>query len=77
MDLEMIILSGVGERQTSYDVAYMWNLKKWYKWTYLQNRNTHRCRKQTSGNQEGDGVGGGVNWEVGIGIDITARKADD
>ena len=27
------------ERQISYDVAYMWNLKKWYNWTYLQNRN--------------------------------------
>ena len=27
------------ERQISYDIAYMWNLKKWYKWTYLQNRN--------------------------------------
>ena len=26
------------ERQISYDVTYMWNLKK-YKWTYLQNRN--------------------------------------
>ena len=26
------------ERQI-YDIAYMWNLKKWYKWTYLQNRN--------------------------------------
>ena len=22
-----------------YDIAYMWNLKKLYKWTYLQNRN--------------------------------------
>ena len=22
-----------------YNIAYMWNLKKWYKWTYLQNRN--------------------------------------
>ena len=21
-------------------IAYMWNLKKWYKGTYLQNRNT-------------------------------------
>ena len=28
-----------GERQISYDVAYMWNLKNGYKWTYLQNRN--------------------------------------
>ena len=27
------------ERQISYDIAYMRNLKKWYKWTYLQNRN--------------------------------------
>ena len=26
------------ERQMSYDIAYMWNLKKWYKWTYLHNR---------------------------------------
>ena len=23
------------ERQTRYDITYMWNLKKWYKWTYL------------------------------------------
>ena len=27
------------ERQISYDITYMWNLIKWYKWTYLQNRN--------------------------------------
>ena len=27
------------ERQVSYDITYMWNLKKGYKWTYLQNRN--------------------------------------
>ena len=32
------------ERQISYDVTYMWNLKKkkkGYKWAYLQNRNRH------------------------------------
>ena len=28
-----------GERQMPYDNAYMWNLQKWYKWTYLQSRN--------------------------------------
>ena len=22
-----------------YDITYWWNLKKWYKWAYLQNRN--------------------------------------
>ena len=28
------------ERQISYDITYMGKLKKkWYKWTYLQNRN--------------------------------------
>ena len=27
------------EGQISYDTTYMWNVKKWYKWTYLQNRN--------------------------------------
>ena len=27
------------ERQISYDVTYMWNLEKDYKWTYLQKRN--------------------------------------
>ena len=28
------------EKQMSYDITYMWNLKKkWYKQTYLQNRN--------------------------------------
>ena len=39
MDLEITIFSE--ERQMPYDIAYMWNLnKKWYRWTYLQNRNT-------------------------------------
>ena len=27
------------EKQVSYINAYMWNLAKWYRWTYLQNRN--------------------------------------
>ena len=33
MDLDIVILSQVSqtERQISYDLAYMWNLKKWYK----------------------------------------------
>ena len=45
----------------------MWNLKKWYKWTYLQNRNSHGYRKQTYVYQGGKG-GGGTNWEIGIDI---------
>ena len=35
MDLEIIILS---KKKIPYDITYMWNLKKGYKWTYLQNR---------------------------------------
>ena len=35
----IIILSKVRERQISYNIIYMLNLKKGYKWTYLQNRN--------------------------------------
>ena len=27
------------ERQISYDITYMGNLKQWYEWTYLQDRN--------------------------------------
>ena len=42
MDLGIIILSEVSQRKTvSYDIAYMWNLKKkMTQWTYLQNRLT-------------------------------------
>ena len=39
MDPEIVILSEVRERHISYVIAYMWNLKKGYKRTYLQNRN--------------------------------------
>ena len=39
MDLEVIILSEVSQRQISYDITYMCNLKILYKWTYLQKRN--------------------------------------
>ena len=38
MDLKIVILNGVRER-TTHMVTYMWNLKKGYKWTYLQNKN--------------------------------------
>ena len=34
-----------GERQISYVITYMWNLKQWYTWTHPQNK--YRYRKQT------------------------------
>ena len=41
MNLEIIILSDIRERQILYDITYMWNLKrkKWLKSTYLLSRN--------------------------------------
>ena len=55
------------ERQISYDIAYMWNLKKWYKWTYLQNRNRLTDVENKLKVTKGEG-GGGINWEIGIDI---------
>ena len=38
--------------------AYMWNLEKWYRWSYLQSRNRrHRCRKQVVTKAEGREMG--------------------
>ena len=48
------------ERQISYDIAYMWNLKKGYKWTYLQNRNRLTDIENKLTVTKGDGGGGGV-----------------
>lgn len=31
MDLEVIILSEISQRQVSYDVTYLWKFKKRYK----------------------------------------------
>ena len=41
VDLETIILTEVNqkERSISHNITCMLNLKKWYKWTYLQDRN--------------------------------------
>ena len=45
----------------------MWNLEKWYRLTYLQGRNRDRCREWMCGHG-GGGMGGGMNWEIGIDI---------
>ena len=39
MDLEIIILSEVNQTETNIISFIEGILKKWYKWTYLQNRN--------------------------------------
>ena len=67
-NLEIIMLSEVRETQTSYDTTYMWNPKKEYKWTYLQNRNRLTdFENKTYGYQRGqvgsrDGLGFGLAY---------------
>ena len=55
------------EKQISYNIAYMWNLEKWYRRTYLQSRNrvtdVENKRMVTKGS-----CGGGTNGEIGVDI---------
>ena len=55
------------ERQILYGITCMWNLKKWYKWTYLQDRswvteveNKLVITRRAWGRE--------INWEIGIDI---------
>ena len=50
------------EREISYDITYMWNLKNGYKWTYLQNRN--RVTDVENKLMVMRGWRGGINWEL-------------
>ena len=51
------------ERQISYDITCLWNLKKKkrYKWTYIQNRNRPTDIEDKLTVTKGDRVGGGIN----------------
>ena len=67
MDLEIIILSkSVRERQISYDIAYIQNLKRKIQMNlFTEQKQTHRLRERTYDYQEGKVVGG-IDWEFGI-----------
>ena len=72
MDLEIIILSEIYvfvlQRQISYDIAYMWNLK--------YNTNEFICKKETNSQTQKANLKlpkgkryvcwGEINWEFGI-----------
>ena len=49
------------ERQISYDTAYMWKLKKWYKRTDLQNRNRLTDFENKFMVTKGERWAGGIN----------------
>ena len=53
MDPEIIILSKEKNKYYMISLIFMWNLKKWYKWTNLQNKQNLRHRKQTYHYQRG------------------------
>ena len=54
----------------------MWNLKIFYKWTYLQNSNkvTYIENKLVVIQQEGRG---GIYWDIGIDMHATIYKIDN
>ena len=61
MDLEIVIPNEVNQRQMSYDIAYVWNLKKIIQMNlFTKQKQTHRHRQQTYGYQRRK-----VGWEEG------------
>ena len=60
MNLEIIILCEVSQRQVSCDIAYIWNLKKKIQMNlFTKQKQIHRHRKQVYGYQRG-------RWGKGI-----------
>ena len=53
------------EKQILYISAYMWNLEKWYRWTYLQGRNRDADREQICGHS---GEKKGMGWVGRLGL---------
>ena len=39
MDVEAVIQNETSQKESKYINAYMWNLEKCYRWTYLQGEN--------------------------------------
>ena len=67
MDLEMIILSEVSqkEKEIPYDITDMRNLNMTQMNLSMKRKQTHRHREQTFGCQ-GEGGVEGMDWEFGI-----------
>ena len=61
MDLEIIMLTEVSwkEKDKYHDITYLWNLKQWSKWIYLQNRD--RLKDVEDSHMVIKGEGGEIN----------------
>ena len=55
------------EKKILYNTAYMWNLEKWYSWTYFQSRNRDTDIENKLMEIK-EGKEGEMNWEIGIDI---------
>ena len=55
----MLTLSEVRQKQISYDITHMWNLKHDTSELIYQTEETHRHKKQTHDLPKGKGVGEG------------------
>ena len=67
MDLEIIILSEVRQRQISCDITYIWNLIKMIqKDLFAKKKQAHRFQKQSYGYHRSNHCGKGGAGRVGI-----------
>ena len=58
MDLQIIMLREVSQKQISYNITYMLNLKKNHTNGFIKQKWIYRLRKQTYSYQKGKMVGG-------------------
>ena len=65
MDLKTVIQKSESKKQISHFNAYMWNLEKWYRSSYLQSRNRDTDVENKCMDTKGEGAGGRT-WEIGI-----------
>ena len=66
MDLEIVILSEVGERQLPYDIAYMWSSKNDTNNLSIKQKDSQM--QKTNYGYQGEMRGRGINWEIRIDI---------
>ena len=62
MDLQTAIER---EKQIPYNIAYVWNLEKLYRWTYLQSRNRDTDLEYKCMDTKGEG---GMGWIARLGL---------
>ena len=55
-----------GKKQISYNNAYMWNLEKWYRWSYLQSRNRDTDIENKCMDTKGERGGVGGTGKLGL-----------